>query len=189
MKIELKKIQISLAHSEETTCFNADIYVDGKNVGHAKNDGHGGCTDYRANYDENREKFDFNKRMIEAAERYCQSLPDMKFGAEQGMKEFTIKMNLEHFIDNLIEEEIKKKEQKRIQKSIEKKTLTAILSGVPGASSYRIIDFKRPLKDIAKASNGLAVIQKHYNIAKLSLNKRSGEVIFNKNLEELGVIL
>lgn len=31
--------------SEETMCFNANITLDGKKIGHAKNSGHGGSTD------------------------------------------------------------------------------------------------------------------------------------------------
>ena len=31
--------------SEETMCFSSNITLDGKKIGYAKNDGHGGCTD------------------------------------------------------------------------------------------------------------------------------------------------
>lgn len=45
MKIELKNISINKRLSEETTCFVANIYVDGKKAGEASNRGNGGCTD------------------------------------------------------------------------------------------------------------------------------------------------
>ncbi len=32
--------------SEETNCFVADLYINGKKIGYVKNDGRGGCTDY-----------------------------------------------------------------------------------------------------------------------------------------------
>lgn len=43
MKIELKKIQHSEFQSEETNCFKADLYVDGKPFAIVSNDGIGGC--------------------------------------------------------------------------------------------------------------------------------------------------
>ena len=44
MKIELKRFTTNARLSQETTAFAADVWVDGKKVGHAENDGHGGCT-------------------------------------------------------------------------------------------------------------------------------------------------
>ena len=44
MEITLKNLKISKFMSEETTCFQATIYVDGKIAGTAQNDGHGGST-------------------------------------------------------------------------------------------------------------------------------------------------
>jgi hypothetical protein len=43
MKITLKKIQYSKFASEETHCFQADLYVDGKPFAVVRNDGRGGC--------------------------------------------------------------------------------------------------------------------------------------------------
>lgn len=44
MNIELKNIKYFAAGSEETDCFVATIYIDGKKAGDARNDGHGGST-------------------------------------------------------------------------------------------------------------------------------------------------
>jgi len=46
MKIELKNVKHALFASQETECFEASIYIDGKRVGTVSNDGHGGCNDY-----------------------------------------------------------------------------------------------------------------------------------------------
>ncbi len=46
MHIELKNIKIHADMSEETTCFSASIYLNGKKVGTAKNDGRGGSNMY-----------------------------------------------------------------------------------------------------------------------------------------------
>lgn len=39
---ELKKLKFHEDMSEETPCFSADLYENGKLVAHASNDGHGG---------------------------------------------------------------------------------------------------------------------------------------------------
>lgn len=44
-KIELRNISHSARNSEETDCFVADVYLDGKKAGEARNQGHGGPTD------------------------------------------------------------------------------------------------------------------------------------------------
>lgn len=42
MKIELKNVKYAAFASEETACFEASIWVDGKKAGSVRNDGHGG---------------------------------------------------------------------------------------------------------------------------------------------------
>ena len=44
MKIELKALKYSDFASQETHCFHANIYIDGKKAGWAENDGRGGMT-------------------------------------------------------------------------------------------------------------------------------------------------
>ena len=48
MKLELKNIKHTAWASEETHCYQASLYVDGKPAAIVSNDGHGGCDrDYR----------------------------------------------------------------------------------------------------------------------------------------------
>lgn len=42
MKLQLKKVKIYDELSEETICFTAELYADGKKVATVKNDGRGG---------------------------------------------------------------------------------------------------------------------------------------------------
>ena len=42
MKIELKSIQYAKFSSEETNCYTANLYIDGRKIGSVGNDGHGG---------------------------------------------------------------------------------------------------------------------------------------------------
>ncbi|MFS8066647.1 MAG: hypothetical protein ACMG6S_09780 [Byssovorax sp.] len=44
MKIEVRNLKFSAFASQETNCFEATLYVDGKRVGTARNAGHGGAT-------------------------------------------------------------------------------------------------------------------------------------------------
>jgi len=43
MKIELKNVKYAAFASQETNCFQATVYVDGKALCFVDNDGHGGC--------------------------------------------------------------------------------------------------------------------------------------------------
>ena len=45
-KVELKAVKHFEAMSEETQCFTANIYLNGKKVCFVKNEGHGGCNFY-----------------------------------------------------------------------------------------------------------------------------------------------
>lgn len=45
MKIELKNVSYSARLSEETSAFTADVWIDGKKAGYARNHGTGGDTD------------------------------------------------------------------------------------------------------------------------------------------------
>jgi hypothetical protein len=44
MKITLKNFKHAAFASQETYCFEATVYIDGKKAGTASNEGHGGCT-------------------------------------------------------------------------------------------------------------------------------------------------
>ena len=45
MKVELRKVSINKRLSEETTCFSADLWIDGAKAGIVSNRGHGGPND------------------------------------------------------------------------------------------------------------------------------------------------
>lgn len=106
MKIELKKLKVVERLSEETTCFVADLYIDGKHRGFCKNDGHGGDTMIHPNKPEDR-------KVIEECERYCKTLPKIKgFNKEWERR-------LEDVVDDLVHEEvIRKGREKDMKKGI-----------------------------------------------------------------------
>ena len=107
MKIELKNVKINEAFSEETTCFMADVHINGKKVAYAKNDGHGGCTFYHA--------YEGQRELLEQAEKFCKGLPKEKFDFGGGrVHEF--EQSLESVIDKLLGEKELEKERKKIDK-------------------------------------------------------------------------
>ena len=46
MKIELKNVKYAAFASQETSCFEATVYIDGQRTGTVANDGHGGSNRY-----------------------------------------------------------------------------------------------------------------------------------------------
>ena len=113
MEITLKKIYTNEKFSEETNCFKADIYLNGKKVGYAENDGRGGNTTY---YGIEHHWSEDIKRM----EEYCKTLPPIVYTKEKHGMDFTIDMTLEHHIDNIISDYLNEKAEKQLAKNFDK---------------------------------------------------------------------
>ena len=176
MKIELKNIEFSERMSEETNCFVADIYVNNKKVGYAKNDGRGGSTCYNA--------YDGNNNILKEVEDYCLSLGIIK--DEEFNYEY--QMTLEHYIDNLLLKWLEKKEEKKMNKLFE----NSIVFGIKNSPVYSYISFKSKMKfkDIVKMyGENTAKIQIQSMVDSVKTNLKENEIIFNTNLEQFGIIL
>ena len=126
MKIELKKISFYEKMSEETNCFRAEVYINGKNVGYAKNDGQGGCTWV---YPDNQA----GQKLVDEAEAYFKSLPPTKHTI--GDSTVFLNPSLDGHIDELLEEHLRKKDEIKFKKKMEKDMLTGLLIGT--ATSYK----------------------------------------------------
>ena len=72
MKLELKAIKHTEWASEETHCYQASLFVDGKPVAIVSNDGHGGCD---REYDHPKCKGDYRATM-KAVHEYFKTLPN-----------------------------------------------------------------------------------------------------------------
>ena len=46
LRIDVRNVRVNQALSQETSCFSATLYVDGRRVGTAGNRGEGGCNEY-----------------------------------------------------------------------------------------------------------------------------------------------
>ena len=173
MKIELKNVKISESLSEETTAFTADIFVNGKKAGYARNDGRGGCTEYHS--------FQETREIINEAEKFTLTLPKIKY--DFNGKTFEMDSNLENVIDNLLE----KFQSDKDKKKLEKLCLKGLFKGTN--FGYSGVTFKISLKDMVKTygDKGIVHIQAAYDRVKSEL--KEGERILNTNLEELGIKL
>lgn len=167
MKIELKKISFNERMSEETNCFVADLYINGKKIGYCKNTGQGGCTDYNAYNPEDR-------KVIADAEQYCKTLPDINYGT------FSIKNSLENTIDQLFEDWIKAKERKKLEKRMQ----TGILWGKPNSGTYTYLNYKIPLSGLVQTAP--KTLQDRIDKIKAD-HCTNGVVILNDNLKALGL--
>jgi hypothetical protein len=138
MKIELKNIKHSEWGSEETQCFQANIYLNGKLVGFCDNDGKGGSTSYNRT---NGISYDVIKEM----ESYCEGLPPIVYDSKLYKDgKCTIKMTLEHFLDDLLFDHLKAKDKAKFDKKIAKEMLKSIVIG--NDDEYLTITFKLPLQ-------------------------------------------
>jgi hypothetical protein len=167
--LALKSVKINEAFSQETTMFMADIYFNGKKIGYAKNDGHGGSTDYYA--------CEGQRAALAMAEDYAKTLPS-PFDAND-------KNNLEDWIDDEIYKLSIAKANAKANKQIQKACDTNIVWGIPDTGAYVRIGFKGNPKfaDLVKTTQGKVALQNLLNKVKKEL--KPNEVIFNKNLTDL----
>jgi hypothetical protein len=98
VKIELKRFTTNARLSQETTAFAADVWVDGKKVGYAKNDGHGGNT-----------MVHLDPSVRTAVEAYGKALVPAEYKFVSGA---------EWIVDQLVEAELQKKSDKAFAKRI-----------------------------------------------------------------------
>lgn len=111
MKIELRKVKLFLAGSQETICFVAEVMVDGVLLGTARNEGHGGSTSITEVADH---------KLLEKVQNYLKSVPKHKFGADENSKAYEVTMTLAVKIDLLIDEELVKADMKRAETKMKK---------------------------------------------------------------------
>jgi len=176
MNIELKNIKYYESFSEETLAFNANLYIEGKRAGIAKNDGRGGATYYM---DDNKE----GQELIRQAENYAKALPDKHYPKDEYMEAFSIPMNLEHYIDDLLNDYLRKKDIEKIQKRVAKDMAKGIVFGKPNDNAWIVQTFSVPLKDVLTHPKGAEIISN--SIAKSIFKElKDGVRILNTNIPE-----
>ncbi|TRD17304.1 hypothetical protein [Palleronia caenipelagi] len=103
MKIELKAIKHSEFASQETNCYQANLYVDGKKIGIVSNDGHGGC-----------DAFHGDDEAFARANAWCRAnLPKWKMGFGPNPEEER-ETDLEMHCASLLNDHLMKKDYTRL---------------------------------------------------------------------------
>ena len=168
MKIELKNIKVNSSFSEETICFTADVFINGKKAAYAQNDGRGGSTFYHS--------YTHQNDLVKQAEVFCKNLPKKCF--EYGGQKVEYAQTLESFIDDLVCEKEAEKQNKKIEKLCE----SNIVYGNPKVGySYVGLRGRTKLEDLKKTPNGREVLA--VLISQVRDKMKSDEIIYNKNLE------
>lgn len=148
LKITLKILAYAPKMSEETYCFKADVYVDGKLVAHASNAGHGGNTNVQPYTNANTDGGKRNHKAWEELVAHCNALPD-QVHAEYLIegKPMTTKQNVESVVDDLMDNYVRqvyipKVENAKYRRKCKTKTIYRLKSD-PGAD-YEIKQLYSP---------------------------------------------
>ena len=137
-KIELKNISYYKQGSEETPCYNAIVYVNGKKAIDVGNDGHGGC-DHQYGIDE------YNYKDIEEVNKWCiKTFDQQSFTYQSDGKEevCTYDFDLEQFCHD---ELYKWLDARDLRKDLNKKYLFVEdkkLYGYPRKNKNQDVSFK-----------------------------------------------
>ncbi len=109
-KIEVKNISHYARGSEETPCYNATVYINGKKSIEVSNDGHGGC-DRQDTYPNIEER-----GLVQQADEWCiktYGKKTHKYMSNGKEKSFEIEMDLEHFCHDALYDWLDKKTLKK----------------------------------------------------------------------------
>lgn len=110
LKITLKNVKYAAFASEETSCFEASIYIDGKKAGTASNDGHGGSTHIDPH------------SLRKVLQKESDSLPDVVTDMDDKTtgEKFKYRPDAESIIDDLLAEHLTEKD---LIKALKKRVL------------------------------------------------------------------
>jgi hypothetical protein len=178
-KVELKSLKFHQGH--EWDGFKADVFINGVKCMHVKDDGNGGCLDFDILAIDSKNPELINA-LVKELDDYIETIPEktLNFGhgdiKDENGNVRLFKVTLEDYINELVTNIEREKTQKKLVKLME----TAIVIGIPNGNSYRYRKFNVPLSKIPFIS-----LQSYVDKTKKSL--KDGEVIFNTNLEALGI--
>ena len=99
MKIELKNIKYAEFASQETHCFEASVYIDGKRAGTVGNDGRGGSHDYHP------------RELWQTLKAHAETMPGRMWKLDGN--ELELKPDPDTIIDNLLVEHLYSRDLKR----------------------------------------------------------------------------
>lgn len=174
MNIEVKKISISDSLSEETLAYTANVYIDGKLSGAARNSGNGGATDISP--------FDVEgAQRIRAAEKWVASQPEVIVKSKSpDTADFVYKQDLADYVDSIVFAYDDKRNMEKHNRKAEKAMKDGIIFGLPD-KEFAGNKFSSSIEDILKQPNGQDVLLKSIN-KNILPHLRDGDLILNTNL-------
>lgn len=158
-EFEIKNFKYLESRSEETYCFSAVLYVNGKKVANCGNSGQGGSTDvyFLPQY----------KEMERDIKDFLKSLPKIKYESCE------FDRTLEYIVDELVEELLNAKELKKLMK----KTGQYLIFHNPKGTYHQIGWKKYRVDELLEIPSGRDILKKTIanNIAK-------GNILINENI-------
>lgn len=144
--VQLKKVKTFVGM--DGYGINADVYINGVHCYFVLDEGSGGCMDFTnmARMEKNPAKKKLIEEQCTLLDNYIATLPPET--SDFGGKPFTMKIDLEMYINKLVDEMETEKLQKKNERKMQKLFLTAIVIGKPDDTKYRFINFKQPLSAI-----------------------------------------
>lgn len=139
-KVELKCIKYH--EGMEGQGFNADLWINGVNCMHVRDNGNGGEMDSHDNT-YNNPKADIVRANIKLLDEYIAALPDYVFPAREGQRELRIKIDLAIFVEELLNKITEEKNKKKLLKL----QIDHIIWGKPNGSSYMTMKLSKPLSE------------------------------------------
>lgn len=137
MEITVKNVKIAQFASEETLCFEATVYIDGKRTFVASNDGRGGCNRYRG-----------DRSAISAAEDWAKTQPPVvcpdPMHPDDPNKSFTYQPDLDHFVGEAVDRHGLGKEARKILKKFAIVTTDGKICTWPGTPDRDTVAKKYP---------------------------------------------
>lgn len=158
-KFEIKNFKYLESRSEETYCFSAVLYANGKKVADCGNSGQGGPTEvyFLPQYREmEREINDFLK-----------SLPKIKY------ESYEFDRTLEYIVNELVDELLKAKELKKLMK----KTGQYLIFHNSKGTYYQIGWKKHRVDELLKRPSGRAILKKT-----IADHVAEGNILINENI-------
>lgn len=111
-RISIKNLKVAQFASQETLCFEASVYFDGKRVGQVYNEGHGGCD---GEHIENAEKWAQMQEFIATLPPHVYDAS--KFTGDPEAKPVELTTDLEMIVGELVQAKEDEKEAKKMTRN------------------------------------------------------------------------
>lgn len=158
-EFEIKNFKYLESRSEETYCFSAVLYTNGKKVANCGNSGQGGPTDiyFLPQYQE----------MEREIKSFLKIQPKIKY------KDYEFSQTLEYIVNGLVEEHLKAENLKKLMK----RTRQSLIFHTPKGTYYQIKWKKHTIDELLKIPSGRNMLKKT-----IADHVAEGNILINENI-------